>query len=115
MGGASLELEVASKYVTVPLSVSDITLRGRVLMQTAPHPDPPYLGRCSLCFLRPPDMDFVLRPMRAFDVMEVPLLHRQLHATFQSALCAPLLWPQQVRARPRVRVRIRVSGAAGPP
>ena len=40
-------------------------------------------------------MDFVLRPMRAFDVMEVPLLHRQLHATFQSALCAPLLWPQQ--------------------
>ena len=75
MGGASLELEVASKYVTVPLSVSDITLRGRVLMQTAPHPDPPYLGRCSLCFLRPPDMDFVLRPMRAFDVMEVPLLH----------------------------------------
>ena len=55
----------------VPLSVSDITLRGRVLLQAAPHPDPPYLGRCSLSFLRPPDIDFVLRPMRAFDVMEV--------------------------------------------
>jgi len=40
-------------------------------------------------------MDFVLRPMHGFDVMEVPLLHRQLHATFQAALCAPLLWPQQ--------------------
>ena len=73
----------------------DITLRGRVLLQAAPHPDPPYLGRCSLSFLLPPEIDFVLRPMRAFDVMEVPLLHRQLHATFQSALCAPLLWPQQ--------------------
>ena len=43
----------------------------RVLLQAAPHPDPPYLGRCSLSFLRPPDIDFVLRPMRAFDVMEV--------------------------------------------
>ena len=64
-------------------------------IQAAPHPDPPYLGRCSLAFLRPPDMDFVLRPMHGFDVMEVPLLHRQLHATFQAALCAPLLWPQQ--------------------
>ena len=40
MGGASLELEVASKYVTVPLSVSDITLRGRVLLQASSSRNP---------------------------------------------------------------------------
>ena len=88
--------QVAAKYVTVPISLSDITLRARMLLQAAPHPDPPYIGRCSLSFVQPPDIDFVLRPLRAFDVMEVPMLHGKLQQTFQAALCAPLLWPRQV-------------------
>ena len=31
----------------------------------------------------------------ALPTSQVPLLHRQLHATFQAALAAPLLWPKQ--------------------
>ena len=97
--GASLELTAQigtdlTGYVAVPLALSELVVRGTLRFQAAPCGDAPYLGQCSVSFLSPPQIDFVLRPLRAFDVMEVPLLQR-LHAALLDAICAPMLWPQQ--------------------
>ena len=98
--GASLELTAQigtdlTGYVAVPLALSELVVRGTLRFQAAPCGDAPYLGQCSVSFLSPPQIDFVLRPLRAFDVMEVPLLQRRLHAALLDAICAPMLWPQQ--------------------
>ena len=80
--GASLELTAQigtdlTGYVAVPLALSELVVRGTLRFQAAPCGDAPYLGQCSVSFLSPPQIDFVLRPLRAFDVMEVPLLQRR--------------------------------------
>ena len=64
--------------------------------QATPQASAPFLGRCSMSFLEPPTVDFVLRPLKAFDLMEIPLLSQRLQALFRNQLFAPMVWPRQV-------------------
>jgi hypothetical protein len=64
--------------------------------QTVPQHYAPYMGQCSVAFLRPPQIDFTLRAMRAFDVMEVPLLAERLQSAFAKRVFAPMVWPRQI-------------------
>ena len=69
-GGARLNLH----FLGAPLVLSNITLCGTAILQACPRSMPPYLGRCSVSFVVPPEIDFSLEigsTLGAFDVMEV--------------------------------------------
>uniref|UniRef100_A0A7S2BSF1 SMP-LTD domain-containing protein n=1 Tax=Haptolina brevifila TaxID=156173 RepID=A0A7S2BSF1_9EUKA len=94
-GGASIELSFDTNFISVPLLISDLTLRGPMRLQATPQHYAPYLGHCSISFLQPPQIDFTLRALRTFDVMEVPLLAQRLKATADKAFI-PMIWPRQL-------------------
>ena len=94
-GGGSLELNLSTKYVNVPIELADMSLCGRVRLQTHPQHYAPYFGHCSISFLHPPLIDFTLRALKSFDVMEVPLLAQRLTKVLREQACKPMVWPRQ--------------------
>ena len=107
---------VGRGYIAVPLVFSDFSIHGIVRCQATPQATPPFLGRCSMSFLEPPAVDFVLRPLRAFDLMEVPMLSNRMQALFRNQLFAPMVWPRQaffwwsdlVEASPPMSLAVRL-------
>ena len=94
-GAASVELTFATTHFSLPLMLSDFSICGPVRMQTTPQHYAPYLGHCAISFTQPPTIDFTLRALRSFDVMEVPVLSQRLQDAFRDKVFAPMVWPRQ--------------------
>ena len=74
---------------------------GPVRCQATPQHYAPYLGQCSWSFLRPPEIDFTLRAMSTFDVMEGERSQPRSHTICSplsarhcllATVCSPLCW-----------------------
>lgn len=79
--------------VDVPVMIKEVSFYGRIRVQLELAPSPPFLSKVQLSFLESPKIDFVLKPLKSLDVMDMPGLSSWLINTINGALSDVLVDP----------------------
>ena len=84
--GTRIQLVAKMVKLDLPVSVNDIHFKGKLRLQLKLISRHPYVKIVEFCFLQPPELEFVLKPLIPVNVMDVPLFQDFLYNIVQSAL-----------------------------
>lgn len=87
-GTKGLKIHIVAKMakIDMPISVKDVHLQAKTRLQLKLVPYYPYIKVLDFCFLNPPLIQYILKPLIPVNVMDVPLLKDFLDNITQNAL-----------------------------
>lgn len=80
----------------VPVMIKEIAFFGKLRVQLELMQEMPLLRQVQLSFLETPKIDFVLRPLKAFDLMDLPGLSNWMMSMINDNLEAQLVNPNRI-------------------
>lgn len=72
--------------VDVPVMLQEVLFYGKLRLQMELIPTPPFIGKIQISFLEVPKIDFILKPLKSFDLMDLPGLSNWISSTIDTAL-----------------------------
>lgn len=93
-GDAVLVVRLGSRHVrvSVPLTISDVAVRGRLRLELIFATPWPWFARLHLAWAELPHVECSVRPVRSVDMMEMPGLSTWLHEAIEGAV-RTMVWP----------------------
>lgn len=82
--------------VDVPVMIKELSFRGKLRVQIELMNDLPLLKQVQLTFMEQPKIDFILKPLKAFDLMDLPGLSNWLMGTINDNVEAQLVNPNMI-------------------
>eukprot|EP01116_Phalansterium_solitarium_P023922 TRINITY_DN859_c0_g2_i2.p1 TRINITY_DN859_c0_g2~~TRINITY_DN859_c0_g2_i2.p1 ORF type:complete len:537 (-),score=255.89 TRINITY_DN859_c0_g2_i2:22-1632(-) len=95
-----IDLGLGSKLMSVRLKeallIQDFAVNGRMRFDCTFVPRFPYVHSLAISFVNKPEIDFAVKPLKAFDIMDIPLLKNLVSESFASVLHNVMLLPKSV-------------------
>ena len=82
--------------VDVPVMINEIMFHGTLRAHITLAPSIPFVKTVQVCFMQDPDFDFVLKPLKALDIMDLPGLSNWLNSTIRTNVHAQLVNPNKI-------------------
>ena len=72
--------------VDVPILIKGISFAAKARTECKLKAQMPFISKIEFCFLETPKIDFVLKPLKSFDMMDLPGLAKYLDSVIESSL-----------------------------
>ena len=82
--------------VDIPVMIQEIMFHGKIRCHITLAPNLPFVKTVQICFLQDPDIDFILKPLKAMDLMDLPGLRNWLNSTIRTNVHALLVNPNKI-------------------
>ena len=82
--------------VDVPVMINEIMFHGKLRAHLTLAPSIPFVKTVQVCFMQDPDFDFILKPLKALDIMDLPGLSNWLNSTIRTNVHAQLVNPNKI-------------------
>jgi len=82
--------------ISIPFSVQDLHITARVRVDLTFFPKSPYLHTLSYCFTEAPLLEFSIRPLKLFDLMELPYLNDWIEKSVKNLVMETMVKPEMI-------------------
>lgn len=82
--------------VDVPVMIKEISVYCKARVQLELSPNLPFISRLQFSLLEPPKVDFILKPLKSFDLMDLPGLSSWLTNTINDVLQDKVVDPNMI-------------------
>lgn len=80
----------------MPVMIKELLFSGKLRVELELAPTKPYVNNIRLAFMELPKIDFILRPLKSFDLMDLPGLSSWLTGTINDLLQEKLVDPNAI-------------------
>ncbi|PJF19427.1 Tcb1p [Paramicrosporidium saccamoebae] len=82
--------------VDVPVMLKEISIFGKLRLQLELGPTVPFVNKIQLGFLETPRFDFILKPLKSFDLMDLPGLSNWISSSLTETINDTMVDPNMV-------------------
>jgi Ca2+-dependent lipid-binding protein len=82
--------------VDIPVMIKSMSFRGKLRIQLKLTSEIPLVKTVEACFVEMPKIDFVLKPLKSFDLMDMPGLSNWMFATIYAVLGSQAVNPNKI-------------------
>ncbi|PRP77544.1 hypothetical protein PROFUN_14228 [Planoprotostelium fungivorum] len=95
---AVIEVTLGGKFLNLrlPISITDLKLSGRLRMDLTFLSRPPYLHTYKCSFLKLPEFQVQIKPMRGVNVLDFPFVEDWIYRTLEHLITTTMVLPNQI-------------------
>eukprot|EP01114_Cavostelium_apophysatum_P014088 TRINITY_DN3561_c0_g1_i4.p1 TRINITY_DN3561_c0_g1~~TRINITY_DN3561_c0_g1_i4.p1 ORF type:complete len:906 (-),score=199.34 TRINITY_DN3561_c0_g1_i4:21-2738(-) len=93
-----LEVALGGRHVNVkvPILIQDWNIKGRMRFDMDFFAKSPYLNNLTIAFVDPPHIDLSIKPMKTFDIMDMPILKQWVEESIKLLVRSTMVVPAQI-------------------